>query len=128
MPPSRHESIGAQTFTEATRASLSLTFLPGWSLPQAFVILRKAAGPRSSGARIQTPSDAKVLSVVQPEREVVLGASSPARRISLTRNAGGRSSVIRPDGRAAQPFMRQRKRRLGGPETADFVRPSKARW
>ena len=29
--------------------------------------------------RIQTPSDAKVLSVVQPEEEVVLGASPPAR-------------------------------------------------
>ena len=29
--------------------------------------------------RIQTPSDAKVLSVVQPEGEVVLGASPPAR-------------------------------------------------
>ena len=31
--------------------------------------------------RIQTPSDAKVLSVVQPEEEVVLGASPPARLI-----------------------------------------------
>jgi len=30
--------------------------------------------------RIQTPSDAKVLSVVQPEGEVVLGASPPARQ------------------------------------------------
>jgi hypothetical protein len=29
--------------------------------------------------RIQTPSDATVLSVVQPEGEVVLGASPPAR-------------------------------------------------
>jgi hypothetical protein len=29
--------------------------------------------------RIQTPSDVKVLSVVQPEEEVVLGASPPAR-------------------------------------------------
>ena len=32
--------------------------------------------------RIQTPSDAKVLSMVQPEEEVVLGASPPARRLS----------------------------------------------
>jgi hypothetical protein len=32
--------------------------------------------------RIQTPSDAKVLSVVQPEEEVVLGASPPARPLS----------------------------------------------
>jgi hypothetical protein len=32
--------------------------------------------------RIQTPSDAKVLSVVQPEGEVVLGASPPARLIA----------------------------------------------
>ncbi|MGZ8707843.1 MAG: hypothetical protein ACXW0R_10730 [Gaiellaceae bacterium] len=32
--------------------------------------------------RIQTPSDAMVLSVVQPEEEVVLGASPPARRLS----------------------------------------------
>src|SRR6266508_5633917 len=50
--------------------------------------------------RIQTPSGAKVLSVVQPEGEVVLGASPPARR--LRRRARGR---IRPGGRAALPFM-----------------------
>ena len=35
--------------------------------------------------RIQTPSVATVLSVVQPEGEVVLGASPPARRFA----AGG---------------------------------------
>jgi hypothetical protein len=38
--------------------------------------------------RIQTPSDATVLSVVQPEGEVVLGASPPARRVE---DAAGRS-------------------------------------
>jgi len=32
--------------------------------------------------RIQTPSDATVQNTVQPEREVVLGASSSARRAS----------------------------------------------
>src|SRR5437773_11517539 len=37
--------------------------------------------------RIQTPSDATVLSVVQPEGEVVLGASPPARR--LAQRGGG---------------------------------------
>jgi hypothetical protein len=35
--------------------------------------------------RIQTPSVAKVRSAVQREGEVVLGASPPARRVSLLR-------------------------------------------
>jgi hypothetical protein len=34
--------------------------------------------------RIQTPSVASVLSVVQPEGEVVLGASPPARHFVVT--------------------------------------------
>src|SRR5829696_3434306 len=37
--------------------------------------------------RIQTPSDATVLSVVQPEGEVVLGASPPARRVARSANS-----------------------------------------
>src|SRR6266508_3099353 len=47
--------------------------------------------------RIQTPSDAKVLSVVQPEGDVVLGASPPARRFAAGRR------VSRPAGKAARP-------------------------
>ena len=39
--------------------------------------------------RIQTPSDATVQNTVQPEREVVLGASSSARRASRERSAAG---------------------------------------
>ena len=46
--------------------------------------------------RIQTPSDAKVLSVVQPEGEVVLGASPPARPTAAEDplRPGGRSMTI----------------------------------
>jgi hypothetical protein len=39
--------------------------------------------------RIQTPSVASVLSVVQPEGEVVLGASPPARHFMVGRSARG---------------------------------------
>src|SRR5829696_4957076 len=61
--------------------------------------------------RIQTPSDATVLSVVQPEGEVVLGASPPARH--LWWRAGG---CERPAGRAAgPPRSASLPRRLGGP-------------
>src|SRR6266508_1081750 len=60
--------------------------------------------------RIQTPSDAKVLSVVQPEGEVVLGASPPARPRS-----GGPEGVTA--GRQSRPAScgRHRKRCLSGP-------------
>jgi hypothetical protein len=46
--------------------------------------------------RIQTPSDAKVLSVVQPEGEVVLGASPPARPTA--------EDPLRPGGRTMTIF------------------------
>src|SRR6266508_2769874 len=61
--------------------------------------------------RIQTPSDAKVLSVVQPEGEVVLGASPPARRF-----AAGRP-LHPPARRQSRPasYGRHRKRCLSGP-------------
>ena len=52
--------------------------------------------------RIQTPSDATVLSVVQPEGEVVLGASPPARRAHAV-SAVGRLGGIRARGKAAPP-------------------------
>ena len=44
--------------------------------------------------RIQTPSDAKVLSVVQPEEEVVLGASPPARRLPPKNRRASRGMMI----------------------------------
>src|SRR5436189_6353594 len=47
----------------------------------------EGGGSRLGRRRIQTPSDATVLSVVQPEGEVVLGASPPARR--LAQRGGG---------------------------------------
>ncbi len=47
--------------------------------------------------RIQTPSDAKVLSVVQPEEEVVLGASPPARPLSSEIRRASRAMMISDD-------------------------------
>jgi hypothetical protein len=47
--------------------------------------------------RIQTPSDAKVLSVVQPEEEVVLGASPPARPLSSEIRRALRAMMISDD-------------------------------
>ena len=47
--------------------------------------------------RIQTPSDAAVLSVVQPEEEVVLGASPPARRSSSEIRRASRAMMISDD-------------------------------
>jgi hypothetical protein len=47
--------------------------------------------------RIQTPSDAKVLSVVQPEEEVVLGASPPARPSSSEIRRASRGMMISDD-------------------------------
>jgi hypothetical protein len=44
--------------------------------------------------RIQTPSDAKVLSVVQPEEEVVLGASPPARPLPSEIRHASRAMMI----------------------------------
>src|SRR2546427_479851 len=47
--------------------------------------------------RIQTPSDAKVLSVVQPEEEVVLGASPPARLSSSEIRRASHAMMISDD-------------------------------
>jgi hypothetical protein len=61
--------------------------------------------------RIQTPSDATVLSVVQPEGEVVLGASPLARR--LRRRARRAETVA---GQSPSTFYgRHRKRCRRGP-------------
>src|SRR2546421_5519675 len=79
-----------------------------------FVILRNG-GSALVRRRIQTPSDATVLSVVQPEGEVVLGASPPARRNlrSKVQRAGRADTGSR---QSREPFYgRQRKRCLGGP-------------
>ena len=54
-----------------------------------FLSYSEGGGSAFVRRRIQTPSDATVLNVVQPEREVVLGASSPARRFF----AGGRRGL-----------------------------------
>ena len=74
-----------------------LTFAPCCRLLDPFVIL-KSGGSALVRRRIQTPSDATVLSVVQPEGEVVLGASPLARRCAERAAAGHRAE----DGRAGR--------------------------
>src|SRR5437867_11197840 len=90
MPSHGDESCCAQAFTEVTTDRFYLTFAPGCRCPYPFVILR-SGGSTLVRRRIQTPSDATVLSVVQPEGEVVLGASPLARR----RAAGQRAETAR---------------------------------
>src|SRR6266545_539033 len=97
MPAAGYESCCAQAFTEVTGHCFYLTFAPGCRRPYPFVILRYG-GSALVRRRIQTPSDATVLSVVQPEGEVVLGASPPAR--CLRRRAGGRKRSTDEAGRA----------------------------
>src|SRR6266545_5785204 len=86
MPTPGDESCCVQALTEVTRDRFSLTFAPGCRCPYPFVILR-SGGSALVRRRIQTPSVATVLSVVQPEGEVVLGASPPARRFA--KRSGG---------------------------------------
>src|SRR5438094_10230288 len=68
-----------------------------------FCVQRGACSSYSEGGgsalvrrRIQTPSDAKVLSVVQPEEEVVLGASPPARPLEESGSEPTPASRHRP--------------------------------
>src|SRR6266542_3743360 len=86
MPTPGDESCCVQALTEVTRDRFSLTFAPGCRCPYPFVILR-SGGSALVRRRIQTPSVATVLSVFQPEGEVVLGASPPARRFA--KRSGG---------------------------------------
>src|SRR5256885_15137052 len=66
--------------------------------------------------RIQTPSDAKVLSVVQPEEEAVLGASPPARPSSPEIRRASRAMMISddfvPEGELASSRPRLSRHRL----------------
>src|SRR5437588_13078176 len=78
MPPAGDQSSGSPAFTEVATNRSNLTFARGCRLLRPFVILN-SGGSALVRRRIQTPSDATVLSVVQPEGEVVLGASPPAR-------------------------------------------------
>src|SRR6478672_11020240 len=78
MSAAGDESGGAQTFTEVATNRSDLTFAACCVRVGAFVILT-SGGSALVRRRIQTPSDATVLSVVQPEGEVVLGASPLAR-------------------------------------------------
>src|SRR5213078_4848773 len=83
-----------------------------------FCVQRGACSSYSEGGgsalvrrRIQTPSDATVLSVVQPEGEVVLGASPPARHL---RWRADRAETL---GRRSRPssYSRHRERCRRGP-------------
>src|SRR5215213_10250642 len=86
-------------FTEVATDGRLLTFTSDCRLPEPFSHTQ-GGGSALVRRRIQTPSDATVLSVVQPEGEVVLGASPLARR--PRRRAGGR---IRSTGKARRPLM-----------------------
>src|SRR5205823_3723377 len=97
MPSARDQGSGSPAFTEVATTRGYLTFARGCRLVRPFVILR-SGGSALVRRRIQTPSDATVLSVVQPEGKVVLGASPPARRARSARRA-----VRAEDGRAGKP-------------------------
>src|SRR5438552_17198636 len=94
MPPAGDQSSGSPAFTEVATNRSNLTFARSCRLLRPFVILN-SGGPALVRRRIQTPSDATVLSVVQPEGEVVLGASPPARRFCRA-EAASRLGGIRP--------------------------------
>src|SRR6185436_4742941 len=95
MPPAGDEGSRTSPFTEVATARRCLTCTRGCPDRYLFVILRNG-GSALVRRRIQTPSDATVLSVVQPEGEVVLGASPPARHLREAQVAGVRAE----DGRA----------------------------
>src|SRR5438552_12490477 len=95
MPPAGDQSSGSPAFTEVATNRSNLTFARSCRLLRPFVILN-SGGPALVRRRIQTPSDATVLSVVQPEGEVVLGASPPARRFCEAKAAAARAGYGRP--------------------------------
>jgi hypothetical protein len=98
MPSTCDESGSSPPFTEVATTCAHLTFALPCRCDGAFVILR-SGGSTLVRRRIQTPSDATVLSVVQPEGEVVLGASPLARHLGDGPEGGSR----RP-GEARPPF------------------------
>src|SRR5436190_11735477 len=84
-------------------ASRTPNFFSRGSSAEPHAVYSKYGGSVLVRRRIQTPSDATVLSVVQPEGEVVLGGSPPARRLlarARKRRAGG-GSTARPANRRA---------------------------
>src|SRR5207244_5910785 len=104
MPSTCDEGGRPSPFTEVATNSGDLDLARACRRGRRFVILTNG-GPALVRRRIQTPSDATVLSVVQPEGEVVLGASPPARRFAqqsggpFGRDTGGRRSRPAVDGR-----------------------------
>src|SRR2546430_4573949 len=64
---------------EENRLNKAMSFSPLVFSAVSFRHTQGSGGSALVRRRIQTPSDATVLSVVQPEGEVVLGASPPAR-------------------------------------------------
>src|SRR5687767_11942460 len=83
------------------------------------------------GCRIQTPSGAAVLGAVQPEGEVVLGASPPARSSRVwtrpaTPDAGAAGGRILHSRTLAVPRVLSRARELGSfaSDAPDARRPS----
>src|SRR5438067_1456642 len=98
MSSAGHKGRSSSPFKEAATTRCELTSARGCPPGRGFVILR-SGGSALVRRRIQTPSDATVLSVVQPEGEVVLGASPPARRL---RRRAGREK--RPSGKAGRPL------------------------
>ncbi len=71
-----------------SRTSCSEAALRCVPLRECFASYSACGGSAFVRRRIQTPSDATVLNAVQPEEEVVLGASPPARRCSRHRGVG----------------------------------------
>ena len=91
-PPKRPSTDVCGSYNSWHRSDLSRVVVTSVASLSSY---SQSGGSALVRRRIQTPSDATVLSVVQPEGEVVLGASPPARRF-----AAGRSGGI---GRPAKP-------------------------
>src|SRR5207302_1037637 len=117
MPASGDEGDGTSATAKTPANRARLTFSSRGRLDAAADIHSLGGGSVFVRRRIQTPSDATVQNTVQPEREVVLGASSSARRASR----GGPKSLSRRAGGAGTPLRRHRKRCLRGPPLSSEV-------
>src|SRR5437870_7545632 len=102
MPSTGHQGGGAPPFTEVATPRVDLTFAL-YCLREHPIVILRSGGSVLVRRRIQPPSDATVLSVVQPEGEVVLGASPPARRLSAQSPAPLRGAMTTLCGAFSRP-------------------------
>src|SRR6266498_1470393 len=108
MSTSGNKGSRVQAIAAAAGNRAYLTFGACCCIRGDFVILTRG-GSALVRRRIQTPSGATVLSVVQPEGEVVLGASPPAR--PCAQRSGGPVGQKSADSTPSGPPLRAAQRR-----------------